>query len=192
VRICVFCGSSRGAHPDYADAARELGAFLARRGVGVVFGAGNIGLMGELADAALAEGGDVIGVIPHALVERELAHRGLTQLHVVRSMHERKALMVELSDAFIALPGALGTFEELLEVLTWAQLGLHACPCGVWNVRDYFDPLLRFLDTAVEEGFLRPQHRALLLVGRTPEELLEKFDAWAPPEVPKWITPEET
>ena len=190
-RICVFCGSSLGARAEYAAAARELGSFLARKGIGIVFGAGNVGLMGQLADAALAGGGEVIGVIPHALVERELAHPGLSGIHVVRSMHERKALMAELSDAFIAAPGALGTFEEILEIVTWGQLGLHEKPCGVLNLRGYFDPLLALLDNAVDEGFLKPKHRGLLLVGETPADLYAQFESYLPPTVEKWITPGE-
>ncbi|MHC4549440.1 MAG: LOG family protein [Planctomycetota bacterium] len=191
-RVCVFCGSNAGRRPAFVEAAHELGRLLARRGLGVVFGAGGIGLMRELADAVLAEGGEIIGVIPHALVERELAHAGVTDLRVVDSMHERKALMVELADGFLALPGGYGTFEELLEIVTWAQLGLHRSPCGLLNVRGYFDRLLQFLDHAVEERFLKPEHRALLLVGNTPEDLLARFEAHVPPDVERWIERDET
>jgi len=156
-----------------------------------VTGAGGSGLMGEVIDAVLRHGGEAIGVIPHTLVLRELAHAGLTDLRVVTSMHERKALMAELSDGFVALPGGLGTFEELFEIVTWAQLGLHGKPCGVVNVRGYFDPLLAFLDHAAAEGFLKPLHRGLLLVGRDPDDLLGQFGRHVPAPVEKWITPEQ-
>src|SRR5437764_7096254 len=159
-RVCVFGGASSGWLPVYAAAARGLGSALASRGLGLVYGGGNVGLMGALADAALAAGGEVIGVIPQMLVDRELAHRG-TDLRIVTSMHERKALMAELSDAFVALPGGLGTYEELCEVLTWAQLGIHHKPCGCLNVLDYFRPLESMLDHAVSEGFMRPEHRPI-------------------------------
>ena len=167
--LCVFCGSSVGARPEYAAAAAELGTLLARRGIRVVFGAGHVGLMGVVADAALAAGGQAIGVIPQLLVDRELAHRGLTELRIVGSMHERKALMVALSDAFIALPGGLGTLEELVEVVTWAQLGLHRKPCGLLNVDGYHDPLIAFLDRAVEEGFVTAASPAALLGAVLPD-----------------------
>lgn len=162
-RLCIFCGSSRGREAHFISAARDAGELLARRGIGVVFGGGNIGLMAEVANAALAAGGEVIGVIPRALVERELAHRGLSELHVVESMHQRKALMAELSDGFIALPGGLGTLEELFEVLTWLQLGFHAKPCALLNRDGYFDHLLAFLDRARHDGFMSEATRALLL-----------------------------
>ena len=170
-RVCVFCGSSAGKDPRHRDAAVRLGGALAGGGLGLVYGGGSIGLMGTLADAALAAGTEVTGVIPAFLKERELGHVGLTDLRVVDTMHERKALMAELSDAFLALPGGFGTVEEFCEVLTWAQLGLHAKPCAVLNVRGFFDPLLRLFDDQVREGFLSPGHRALVLVGTDPEEL---------------------
>jgi uncharacterized protein (TIGR00730 family) len=184
--LCVYAGSNTGADPAYADAARDLATLLAGRGIGVVYGGGNVGLMGVLADAALAAGGEVVGVIPRALLEREVGHTGLTELWVVGSMHERKALMAELSDGFIALPGGIGTLEELIEVYTWSQLGLHAKPCGVLNVRGYYDGLATFLDDAVSAGFLHPKHRAVLSVADDAEMLLELFAAFAPPQVGKW------
>jgi uncharacterized protein (TIGR00730 family) len=180
-RICVFCGSSPGHDPRYLEAARTMGHTLARRGLGLVYGGGSVGLMGAVADAALAAGGEVIGVIPQVLQIRELAHRSLTTLHVVGSMHERKALMAELSDGFVALPGGMGTLEELSEVLTWAQLGLHARPVGLLDVAGYYQPLADFFDRAVGAGFLRPAHRALLLVGHEPGALLDRFAAWRGP-----------
>lgn len=191
-RVCVFCGSSPGKRPVYAEAAREVGRLLAERGVSLVTGGGRVGLMGVLADAALEAGGAVTGVIPEALLARELAHGGLTQLHVVGSMHERKALMAELSDGFLALPGGYGTLEELSEVLTWSQLGLHAKPCGLLNVGGYYDPLLALLDRAVEERFLQPEHRALLVVESHPGALLEAMGRFVAPEVEKWIDRDET
>jgi uncharacterized protein (TIGR00730 family) len=171
-RLCVFCGSKVGHNPVYAESARRLGAALAGRGVGLVYGAGHVGLMGVLADAALAAGGEVIGVIPRGLVDRELAHRQLTTLHVVNTMHQRKALMADLSDAFVALPGGYGTLDELFEILTWAQLGLHAKPVGMWNVGGFFDPLLEWVEQAVREGFISPQYHGLLRVVGSVEELL--------------------
>jgi uncharacterized protein (TIGR00730 family) len=169
------------------EAARATGRTLARRGIGVVYGGGSIGLMGALADAALAAGGEVVGVIPRALQLRELAHGGLTTLHVVGSMHERKARMAELSEGFVALPGGMGTLEELAEIVTWAQLGLHARPCGLLDVGGYWQPLVALLDHAVEEGFVRPEHRSLVVVARDPDELLDRFAAWQPPRVERWI-----
>ncbi len=191
-RVCVFCGSSHGTRPAYREAAERTAVVLARRGLGVVYGGGNVGLMGVLADAALAAGGEVIGVIPAALVAKELAHRGLTDLRVVDSMHERKALMAELSDGFIALPGGYGTLEELCEVLTWSQLGLHGKPCGLLNTAGYFHPLLELLDRATEEDFLRPEHRALLLVEEDPQRLVDLFERFRAPVLDKWIVPDET
>ena len=171
-RVCLYAGSAVGARPAYAAAARELVSLLAARGLGVVYGGGRLGLMGVIADAAIAEETEVIGIIPRHLEEREVAHQGLSELRVVGSMHERKALMVAMSDAFIALPGGLGTLEELIEVVTWAQLGLHHKPCGLLNVDAYHDPLIAFLDRAVEEGFLAAASRALLSVADTPGALL--------------------
>jgi uncharacterized protein (TIGR00730 family) len=171
-RLCVFCGSSAGLRPDYTAAARHLGAALAERGIGLVYGAGDVGLMGLLADAALHAGGEVIGVIPQALVDREVAHEGLTQRHIVATMHERKALMADLADGFAALPGGFGTADEFFEILTWAQLGLHTKPIGLLNTQGYFDPLLMWLDRMVEEGFLRQEHRQILLVENDVDRLL--------------------
>jgi len=186
-RICVFCGSSPGHDPRYLEAARSMGRTLARRGLGLVYGGGSVGLMGAVADAALASGGEVVGVIPRVLQIRELAHRSLSTLHVVESMHERKALMAELSDGFVALPGGMGTLEELSEVLTWAQLGLHARPVGLLDVAGYYQPLAEFFDRAVGAGFLRPAHRALLLVGHDPAALLDRFEAWRGPALEQVI-----
>jgi uncharacterized protein (TIGR00730 family) len=180
-RICVFCGSSPGVRPSYARAARDLGGLLARRGIGLVYGGGSEGLMGAVADAALAAGGEVIGVIPRSLVDRELAHARLTQLHVVRSMHERKALMAELSDAFVTLPGGFGTLDETCEMLTWTQLGIQSKPCGILDVEGYFAPLFAFLDSAVEEGFLRPENRALVVEDTEPERLLSRLLGFTEP-----------
>jgi uncharacterized protein (TIGR00730 family) len=174
-RICVFCGSSSGVHSSYAEAAQAVGRLLCRRGVELVYGGGNVGLMGVLADACLAEGGRVIGVIPQALVDKEVAHLGLTELRVVSSMHERKAIMAELSDAFAALPGGYGTWEELFEMLTWTQLGIQRKPCGLLNVNGYYDPLLKLADQAVSEGFLREANRELLLSDDEPERLLDRL-----------------
>ena len=186
-RVCVFCGSSSGNRPAYARAARELGALLARRGIGLVYGGGNVGLMGIIADAALAAGGDVIGVMPQSLVEREVAHPGLTTLHVVRTMHERKQLMHDLSDAFIALPGGLGTLEEFFEVLTWGQLGMHAKPCAILDVEGYFEPMLVLLDRAVDDQMVKPDNRAMLIQDVAAERLLDRMAAYEPPAITKWI-----
>lgn len=191
-RICVFAGSSGGARDAYLQAAGALGRAIASRGMGVVYGGARVGLMGRVADAALGEQGEVIGVIPSRLVDREIAHDGLTELRVVASMHERKATMAELSDAFIAIPGGFGTLEELFEVLTWAQLGLHRKPAGLFNVHGYFDRLLDFVDHTVAEGFLRAQYRDALVVSSEPEELLDRLTATRPPLVDKWITRAET
>ncbi|ABC81850.1 TIGR00730 family Rossman fold protein [Anaeromyxobacter dehalogenans] len=185
MRICIFCGSSSGVRPEYAAAARDTGALLARRGIGMVFGGGRVGLMGLAADAALAGGGEVVGVIPRTLVEREVAHQRLTAQHVVETMHERKALMAKLTDAFVALPGGAGTYEELFEIWTWAQLGIHRKPLGVLDVAGYFAPLLAMADHAVKEGFMRPEYRAMLQVAAEPAELLDKLAAYRPPEH-KW------
>ena len=192
MRVCVFCGSSPGRDPAYLEAARGLGETLARRGVGLVYGGASVGLMGAVADAVLGGGGTAVGVIPQALVDREIAHAGLTELHVVGSMHERKALMAELADAFVALPGGLGTLEELFEVTTWAMLGLHRKPCALLDVNGYFAGLRAFLELATREGFVREEHRALLLVASEPEELLDRLVAWSPPAVARWIDRGET
>jgi uncharacterized protein (TIGR00730 family) len=191
-RICVFCASSRGANPRFAEAARELGRALVERGIGLVYGGGNVGLMGIVADAVIERGGEAIGVIPQALVDRELAHRGLSALHVVRSMHERKRMMHDLSDGFVTLPGGIGTLEELMETLTWAALGLHQKPCGLVDVDGYYDPLLALLARAVEDRLLRVEHRAMLLAERTPSALLDRFLGWRAPTVEKWIDRDQT
>ena len=192
-RVCVFAGSSEGVRPAYAEAARGLARELCRRGLGLVYGGGSVGLMGVLADEALAHGGEVIGVIPGPLATRELAHPGVTEMRVVGSMHERKATMAELADGFIALPGGLGTFEETLEVLTWAQLGIHGKPVGVLNVEGYWDGVRRMLAHAVGEGFVRPEYAALLLFGETPAELLDSFTRWRPPALAQaWLRPSQT
>jgi uncharacterized protein (TIGR00730 family) len=190
-RICVFCGSSHGSRPEYAAAAKELVHALARRGLGLVFGGGGIGLMDVIANAALELGVEIIGVIPEALVAKELAHGGLSDMRVVHSMHDRKAVMAELSDAFVALPGGYGTLEELFEVLTWSQLGLHRKPSGLLNVAGYFDPLLTFFDHALAEQFLRPKHRAMVLVESDPDGLLDRLAKFQPPQLDKWIRPDE-
>lgn len=179
-RICVFCGSSVGARPAYGAAARELGCTLAERGLGIVFGGGKVGLMGVVADAALAAGGEAIGVIPEALVAREIGHSGLTKLHVVRSMHQRKTLMADLAEAFIALPGGYGTFEEFFEAVTWTQLGIHQKPCGLLNVDGYYDALLALLGRAVADGFIREANRALVLDAPDVPTLLQKLEAFRP------------
>jgi uncharacterized protein (TIGR00730 family) len=186
-RVCVYAGSNRGADPAFAEAARDLAAALVERGIGLVYGGGKVGLMGEIADAALAAGGEAIGVMPQALIDREIGHRGLTELRVVGSMHERKAQMAELADAFVALPGGIGTLEELIEVYTWSQLGLHRKASGLLNVAGYYDHLEAFLDHAVAQDFLPAQHRALLVSAPTPGELLDRLDAWQPPTVGKWL-----
>jgi uncharacterized protein (TIGR00730 family) len=180
--VCVFCGASSGNDPRYAAAAAVVGERLARRGIRLVFGGGHRGLMGTVADAALAAGGEVVGVIPRGLVDRELAHTGLTELRIVETLHERKALMAELSDAFIALPGGLGTLEELAEVLSWAQLELHAKPIGLLDVGGYFGALDAFLDHALAEGFVAERHRRLLLRDDDVDTLLDRFATWSPPE----------
>src|ERR1700674_3208870 len=189
-RICVFCGSSPGSRPEYGDAAEEMGAELARRNIGLVYGGGNVGLMGMIADAVLRAGGEAHGVIPEHLMAREVGHKGLTKLHVVRSMHERKALMADMSDAFVALPGGFGTLEELCEVVTWTQLGLHAKPCGILNIRGYYTPLLAMFDHAVEERFLKPENRALVLAGESAADLLQALEEWRPVRVEKWLSRE--
>ena len=191
-RVCVYAGSNPGSHPAYAAAARQLATTLAERGVGLVYGGGKVGLMGVLADTVLDAGGEAIGVMPQALIDREIGHRGLTELRIVDSMHERKALMAELADAFVAVPGGIGTLEELIEVYTWSQLGIHRKPCGVLNVRGYYDHLAALLDHAVREGFLRPQHRAVLSVAGEPAELLDRMAAYEPPTVAKWLELEES
>jgi uncharacterized protein (TIGR00730 family) len=184
-RVCVFCGSSPGAEPDYAQAARHLGQMLAARHIGLVYGGSNVGLMGSVASAVLAAGGDVIGVIPRGLFDRQIAHTGLSDLRVVETMHERKALMAELADGFIALPGGYGTLEELFEVLTWGQLGLHQKPSGLLNVRGYFDQLVGFLNHLVDQQFLEVEHRSMLLIDDDPAALLDRFETYQPPTADK-------
>jgi len=191
-RLCVFCGSNAGENPLYRSAAEGLGRLLAARSIELVYGGGNVGLMGALADACLEAGGTVIGVIPQALMGKEVAgrnvdHRALTRLEVVASMHARKARMVELADGFIALPGGFGTFEEFCEVLTWGQLGFHAKPMGLLNVNGFYDPLLAMFDRAVADGFLRPQNRAMALADTDPERLLAVMAAYRPEPVSKWL-----
>ncbi|MBM3357851.1 MAG: TIGR00730 family Rossman fold protein [Betaproteobacteria bacterium] len=187
--VCVFCGSNTGREAIYAEATRALAREMVKRGIRIVFGGGNIGLMGVLAEAALEAGGTVIGVAPRALLEREVVHTGLTKLHVVGTMHERKALMAELSDAFIALPGGLGTLDELFEMLTWNQLGFQRKPCGALDVADYFSGLGAFLVHAVRERFLKEEHRAMLIVERDAKRLLDRLAAEPLPKVSKWIGP---
>jgi uncharacterized protein (TIGR00730 family) len=177
-KVCVYCGSSSGRRPEYSYAARSLAKALTLRGIGLVYGGASVGIMGEIADAVLAGGGEVIGVIPQALVDKEVAHNGLTELKVVGSMHERKQVMMDLSDGFIALPGGLGTQEELFEVLTWSQLGFHKKPCGLLNVEGYYDKLCSFLDHAVDEQFVKTHHREMLLVDDSPEKLLTLMEAY--------------
>ena len=189
--VCVFCGSSPGTRPAYHRAAQQVGERLAGRGIRIVYGGGRVGLMGAIADAALQAGGEVIGVIPEALLRKELGHPGLSHLHVVDSMHERKALMAELADAFIALPGGYGTLEEFCEVLTWAQLGIHQKPCGLLDVGGFYQPLVALFDHAVAEGFVHPDHRALVLCEQDVDRLLAAMEQYTPPETIKWITPSE-
>jgi uncharacterized protein (TIGR00730 family) len=181
-RVCVFCGGNPGKRPEYIAAATALGQHLAKNGIGLVYGGATVGTMGAVADAALAAGGEVIGVIPDVLVEREVAHRGLTELRVVRSMHERKALMAELSDAFVALPGGIGTFEEFFEVWTWAVLGIHKKPCALFNVANYYDALVAAADRMLSEGFLSNEHRSMVLVESNLEALLSRLAGYTPPD----------
>jgi uncharacterized protein (TIGR00730 family) len=190
-KVCVFCGSRRGGASQYAEATRDFGTALTQRGLGLVYGGGHVGLMGVLADAVLAGGGPVVGVIPRALADKELAHLGLTELVVVETMHERKSVMADRSDAFVALPGGYGTGDELFEILTWAQLGLHQKPIGLLNAAGFFDPLLTWLDHMVGEDFLKPVHRRLVRVGSHSNELLDLLTT--PPEPPseKWLDPGE-
>jgi len=191
-RLCVFCGSSLGVNPAYAEVARTMGTLLATRGIGLVYGGGNVGLMGVIADAALAAGGEVIGVIPKSLADREVAHHGVTELRVVDSMHTRKAMMADLSDAFVAMPGGVGTFEEFFEAITWTQLGLHRKACGLLNVAGFYTPLATFIDQAVADGFIKPVHRAAIVVDDDPARLLDTLMTIDLPDVPKWIRRDET
>jgi uncharacterized protein (TIGR00730 family) len=190
--VCVFCGSNGGADPAYLEAAATTGRALAERGLRLVYGGGKVGMMGAIADAALAAGGDVVGVIPQQIFDLEIGHEGVSELRVVGSMHERKALMAELADAFVALPGGIGTFEELFEVYTWAQLGLHRKPLGLLDVAGYYAPLEEMLDHAVEQRFLRPETRAMLVRDESLDALLERFAGWRPPGAMKWIDRDAT
>jgi uncharacterized protein (TIGR00730 family) len=191
-RVCVFCGSNRGGRAGYVTATRELASVLVRRGMSLVYGGGKVGLMGELASEVLRLGGEVTGVIPRSLMEREVGHTGLTDLRVVETMHERKALMADLADGFIALPGGLGTLEEIFEVWTWAQLGMHHKPIAFLDIGGYYQLLSEFLDQATREGFIRRPHRAIAIVERDPAALIEKMRAYSPPAVEKWIDRDDT
>ena len=191
-RVCVFCGSSFGARPEYESTAQQLGTLLAERNIGLVFGGSHAGLMGAIADAALSAGGEVIGVIPEALVRKEIAHRYLSDLRVVGSMHERKALMAELGDGFIALPGGCGTFEEFFEIVTWAQLGMHRKPIALLNVAGYYDSLLALLEKSITEKFVKPDYRKLVIDDSDPILLLERMANYVPTIQPKWINRDET
>lgn len=186
-RICVYCGSNAGNDPAHRAAAHDLGAFLARSGLGLVYGGGNVGLMGAVADGALSQNGEVIGVIPKSLMEKELGHGGVTELHVVTSMHERKQMMVDLSDGFIALPGGFGTLDELFETLTWLQLSFHDKPVGLLNVGGFFDGLIEFIDHMSRSGFLKPEHARCVLVENDPTRLLAAMETFRPPDLGKWI-----
>lgn len=187
MRIAIYCGSSRGLDPVFQTAAVDLARHLVSQGIGIVYGGGNVGIMGVIADAAMSAGGEVIGVIPESLMAKELGHGGVTELHVVRSMHERKQMMVDLSDGFIALPGGFGTLDELFETLTWLQLGFHGKPVGLLNVAGFFDHLLTFLDHMTATGFLKPEHRASLLMETDPGALLSAMRAFQPHTCGKWI-----
>ena len=189
--LSVFCGSTPGIKPEYAAAARRLGRALAKQNITLVYGGGNVGLMGELADAALAGGGKVIGVIPHGLAVKELAHQGATTMHVVDTMHERKALMADLSDASLALPGGLGTLEEIFEIITWGQLGIHRKPCGFLNVAGFYDQLIGFLDFVVTQKLIKPEHRATILVDGDHTRMLERMGNYEPPAFDAWIGKDE-
>jgi len=191
-RVCVYCGSNPGRLPVYREIAAELGRELVRRDLALVYGGASIGVMGAVADAVLENGGEVIGVIPQSLATREVAHTRLSELIVVTSMHERKALMAELADGFVALPGGWGTFEEIFEVLTWAQLGIHSKPCGLLNIANYFDHLALFLQHAMDERFVREEYRPMIIMEQEPTVLLDRFSTYQPPQVRKWISPDET
>lgn len=190
-RICVYCGSNPGRIGDYREAATILGRTLVQRNLGLVYGGASIGVMGAVADSVLAAGGEAIGIIPRSLAVKEIAHEGLTEQHVVSSMHERKALMEELSDGFVALPGGWGTIEEIFEILTWAQLGFHEKPCGLLNVAEYFSHLSAFLEHAIEEQFVKPEYRGLLIVEEDADRMLDRFETYTAPVVHKWIEPQD-
>lgn len=191
-RVAVFCGSNVGTDPAYSHAARDLGELLVERGIDLVYGGGHVGLMGVVADAVLAGGGEVTGVIPQDLWDKEVGHRGLTELLIVDSMHERKLAMADRADAFVALPGGVGTFEELFEAITWTQLGIHAKPAGLLDVAGFYRPLLDFLDSTVDAGFLRPGHRAMVRSATEPAALLDALAAWEPVDAPKWLDRDQT
>jgi len=191
-RICVFCGSNSGIDPIYLATAEKVGKFLADNGIELVFGGGRVGLMGKIADTVMENGGKVIGIIPQALSEREVAHQGLTELHVVGSMHERKAMMADLADGFIALPGGVGTFEEFCEIVTWAQLGIHKKPCALMNVGGFYDSFIAMFDHSMNQGFIRPQHRALVLVESEIDKLYKAMLEYRPPIVEKWLDKESS
>lgn len=191
-RICVFCGSNFGIDPVFAQTAEKVGKFLAAENIELVYGGGRVGLMGKIADTVMQNGGKVIGVIPKALDRKEIAHQGLTELHIVGSMHERKALMAELSDGFIALPGGVGTFEEFCEIVTWAQLGIHAKPSALMNVGGFYDHFIAMFDHSMKHGFIRPEHRELILIESDIERLFEKMKNYRPPIVEKWLDKEST
>jgi len=191
-RICVYCGSNRGKSAEFLESARTLAGELVQRDIGLVYGGASVGIMGEIADTVLARGGEVIGVIPQALVDKEVSHTGLTELRIVNSMHERKEIMADLAQGFIALPGGLGTMEEIFEVLTWAQLGFHQKPCALLNVKGYYNRLTQFLDHAVAQGFIADTHREMLLVEENPHSLLEIMASYSAPAVDKWIGRNDT
>lgn len=186
--VCVFCGSSLGTRPIYAQVAQQLGAALADAGVGIVYGGARVGLMGVVADSARQKGGQVVGILPDFLADKEIRHEGLTELLIVGSMHQRKAIMAERADAFVALPGGFGTFEEIFEMLTWTQLGVHGKPCGLLNVEGYFDSFRAQLDRAMLDGFLRKEHREMVIVENTVEPLLARLRSWQAPWTPKWVS----
>jgi uncharacterized protein (TIGR00730 family) len=190
-RVCVFAGSAEGKRPEYADVAEELGRVLAARGLGVVYGGGRVGLMGRMSGAAMSGGAEVIGVIPEALHQREVGHEGITTLHRVGTMHERKAMMAELADAFIALPGGLGTLEEVFEMWTWGQLGFHRKPIGLLDASGYWSPLIAMLDRMVEEGFVAAEYRSIVCIADRPGALLDRLEAWHPPKVARWLEAED-
>lgn len=186
-RVCVFCGSCTGADERYLNSARALGRLLVERGIELVYGGGSVGIMGEIARTVMKAGGRVIGVIPRILARNEIANTRITQLHIVKTMHERKHLMSELADGFIALPGGIGTLEEFAEIVTWAQLGIHKKPCGLLNDHRYYDRLIRFLDHAVKEKFLKPHYRSLIIIEKESSRLLDKMEAFRPPKAEEWI-----
>jgi uncharacterized protein (TIGR00730 family) len=191
-RICVFCGSNNRANPVYLESAERVGLFLAENNIELVFGGGRVGLMGKIADTVMHHGGKVIGIIPESLAIKEVAHQGLSELIIVDTMHERKAQMADHSDGFIALPGGFGTFEELCEIITWAQLGIHHKPCGFLNINNYYDPLIKLFDQATAEGFVHPEHRTLVLIEETIEQMFEKMKNYQPPNIEKWLDKKES